>query len=68
MYIRRVRPDFDYLEYRSSVLGVAYLTIDSLTVLVSEKLDLNVIIAPGTDFEAFKKTASTICTARGWFV
>jgi len=66
VYIKKQRTNLDYLEYLSSVLGAAFIQVQRLDVLVAEKLDLNVLIAPLGAFEPFKKTASTACSGGGW--
>ena len=49
----------DYLKVCSSVLGRGYVP-GKFKILISDKLDLNVLLA-NDKFESFKKGANTVC-------
>ena len=57
-----------YLSRFSSVLGYSYVTTKSAVLLISDNLDLGVLIAPTGAFEAFRKGCNTQCTGQGWLV
>ena len=57
-----------YLKICSSVLGYGYIPTLMAELLISEKLDLNVLTSPTGAYEPFKRSATTICKGRGWAV
>ena len=55
-----------YLKKCSSVLGYSYVSSKSAVLLIADKLDLNIFIAPTGGYEVFKKSASTICKGKAY--
>lgn len=50
-----------YLKKCSSLLGRNYITSRVHQILISDELDINVLIANNNQYEIFKRTASTVC-------
>ena len=61
LYERIVNLQLGYLRKCSSELGYSYLSSKSATLLVSDKLDLQVMIASSGGFSTFKKSSTTDC-------
>jgi hypothetical protein len=57
-----------YLSRFSSVLGYSYVTSKAANLLISDTLDLGVLIAPTGAYEAFKRGCNTQCRGRVWIV
>ncbi|XP_054162177.1 uncharacterized protein LOC128960130 [Oppia nitens] len=58
----------DYIKKRSSVLGYSYVTTKSSSLLINERLELQVLISPTGGYEVFKKGCTTICRGNGYTV
>ena len=54
-----------YLKKCSGVLGNSYAPFRYVDILIAEKLEPNVLIAPEGGYHAFKKIASTMCRSKG---
>ena len=68
LYEKEIIQEPEYLKICSSILGYSYVNSKSNTLLISDKLDLNVLIAPNGGFETFKKGCTTICQGRAIIV
>ncbi|CAG2170659.1 unnamed protein product, partial [Oppiella nova] len=65
VYERVVHLDEVHLSRCSSVLGYSYVTASSATLLISDSLDLSVLIAPTGAFDAFRTGCTTVCDGTG---
>ncbi|CAG2169238.1 unnamed protein product [Oppiella nova] len=68
VYQKLVYLDLKYLSICSSILGYDYVTTQSATLVISDRLDLNVLIAPTGAFDEFRRGGTTVCRGKGWIV
>ena len=64
IYLKALFTQVAYLKKCSSILGYSYVRTSSDTLMIADKLDMNVLLSPTGAFEAFKRQASTICLGK----
>ena len=67
IYLKNIGLQDAYLKKCSSVLGYSYVSTKSQSLLIAEKLDLNIFLVPTGAYEPFKRSASTICRGQAYY-
>ena len=61
LYLRVIHPQYVTLRRCSSALGVSTITSSSVEIMLSDELDISVLISPSGTYNAFKNVACTHC-------